>query len=105
MRKLHRLNIVSFAIFQAILIGLIGLLCGILYAFGGLIIDLLVTFGVLSSEAMSTPGLSIGTVFAFGALIGMPLIFVVGGFLLGVLEAFLYNLFQRWFGSLNINFE
>jgi len=48
---------------------LLGLLAGILYSFGGLIIDILVSFGWITSS--ETPGLSYGTVFAFGALIGI----------------------------------
>lgn len=51
----------------------VGLVLGIVYSFGGLLIDSLVSLGwVTSSE---TSGLSMGTVLAFGALIGMPLIF------------------------------
>lgn len=70
-----------FGILQALLMGLLGVLCGIFYSFGELIIDGLVTFGILSSEAVSTPGLSTGTLLAFGALIGMPTIFIVIDFL------------------------
>jgi hypothetical protein len=33
-----------------------------------------------------------GTVLAFGALIGMPLIFATLGFLVGLIEVFLNNL-------------
>lgn len=105
MKKLNRLHIVSFGIFQAVLVGLLGLLCGIVYSFGGLMVDVLVTFEILSPETFSTQGFSIGTLFAFGALIGMPLIFTLAGFFLGIIEAFLYNLVQKWFGCLNINFQ
>ena len=89
MKHLKRINVFQFAIFQAVLMALIGMLCGMLYSFGGLLIDTSVALGVLSSEAMSTPGLSFGTVLAFGALIGMPVIFAVAGFLLGIVEAVL----------------
>ena len=54
----------------------VGLVCGVLYSFGGLIVDLLTT------------GLNWGTAMAFGALIGMPVIFGASGFLLGALLAF-----------------
>ncbi|MFQ5677381.1 MAG: hypothetical protein ACE5G1_15945, partial [bacterium] len=77
---------------------LIGLILGILYSFGGLIIDALVSMGWITSA--ETPGLSFGTVLAFGALIGMPIIFATFGFIVGLIEAFLYNLFARWFGGI-----
>jgi hypothetical protein len=105
MAKFNTIRVFSFAKFQAILMTLVGLLCGILYSFGGLLIDLLVSIDLLSSKTMSTPGLSYGTVLAFGALIGMPIIFAIIGFLTGVLEALLYNLFVKWFGGVKIDFE
>ncbi len=53
----------------------LGLVAGVLYAFGGLVIDLL------------TVGLNAGTALAFMALVGMPLLFGAVGFLLGGLVA------------------
>ena len=105
MKHLKRINVIQFAIFQSVLVALIGILCGILYSFGGFLTDLFVTLGLLSPEAMSTPGLSLGTILAFGALIGMPIIFAIGGFLLGIVEAVLYNIFAAWFGGLKIDFR
>lgn len=101
MKPVKKLNVLSLAVLQAILLGLAGLLCGILYSFGGLIIDALVSLGwVTTSE---TPGLSYGTVLAFGALIGMPLIGAVAGFCLGIVEAFLFNWTARWFGGFKMS--
>jgi hypothetical protein len=105
MNKIKKIGVFSFARFQAILAGLIGLVCGILYSFGGLIIDVLVSLAILSPISMETPGLSYGTVLAFGALIGIPVIFMVAGFILGLMEAILYNLFAKWFGGLKIDVE
>ncbi|MDA3860025.1 MAG: DUF3566 domain-containing protein [Melioribacteraceae bacterium] len=104
MAKVKKINIFSFAKFQAILATFLGLIVGILYSFGGLIIDVLVSIGWVSSEDACTPGLSFGTVLAFGALVGMPLIFAMFGFLLGLVEAFIYNLFARWFGGMKFDF-
>ena len=53
----------------------LGLVCGVLYSFGGVVVDLL------------TIGLNWGTVLAFGALVGMPVIFGALGFFLGALIA------------------
>jgi len=103
MGRLHRIKIFAFAKFQAFLMGLVGIVCGILYSFGGLIIDILVSIEWVSSS--ETPGLSFGTILAFGALIGMPVLFATIGFLLGIIEAILYNLFTKWFSGLNVNFK
>ena len=78
MAKARHINIVEFTKLQTVIFLSIGALCGILYSFGGLIIDTLVSLGMLSPESMGTPGLSYGTILAFGALIGIPLIFGVG---------------------------
>ena len=92
MAKVRKIKVLSFAKFQTVLGALIGLIAGILYSFGGFIIDVLVTIGwVVTSE---TPGLSYGTVFAFGALIGMPLIGAIIGFIVGLIGTLLYNLLK-----------
>lgn len=103
MKTLNRIRVFSFAKFQAVLMALVGLLGGTLYSFGGFIIDALVSFGWITSE--ETPGLSYGTVLAFGAIIGMPFLFAASGFLTGIVEAVLYNIFAKWFGGLKIDFE
>jgi len=63
----------------------LGLGLGILYSFGGLIIDALVSLKYLDADDMSTTGLGYGTFLSFGALIGMPVIFVVVGALIGAI--------------------
>ena len=103
MEKLQKIRIIAFAKFQAFLFGLIGIICGILYSFGGLIIDILVSIKWVSSS--ETPGLSYGTLLAFGALIGIPIIFITIGFLSGIIEAILYNVFAKLFGGITINFN
>ncbi len=54
---------------------ILGLICGVLYSFGGLAYDL------------TTTGLNRGTALAFLALLGMPLAFGLVGFVLGALGA------------------
>ena len=102
MKKLKKIGILQFALFQATLLALVGLLLGFLYSVGGLIIDVLVSFDVISSE--STQGLSYGSLLALSAIIGMPLIFGVLGYLMGIVEALLYNLLYRYVGGLKIHF-
>ena len=101
MKPSKRIKVFSHAKLQAVLLGLVGVLCGILYAFGGLIIDALVSLEWITFT--ETPGLSYGTILAFGALIAMPVIFAVCGFLLGIAEAVLYNVFGKWFGGIKID--
>lgn len=100
---MKHINVFSFARFQAILAGLIGIACGVLYSFGGLIVDVLVTMGWLISD--QTPGLSYGTILAFGALVGMPILFMIGGFLMGIVEAILYNLLSKRLGTIGFDFK
>ena len=101
MAKVKKIGVLSFAKLHAVIMAIVGLLAGVLYSFGGLIIDVLVSIGWITSS--ETPGLSFGTVLAFGALIGMPIIFAAFGFIVGLIEAFLYNLFSRWFGGIEID--
>ena len=103
MAKLKRVGVFSSAKLLTIIMACVGLIAGIIYSFGGLIIDTLVTIGwVATSE---TPGLSYGTVLAFGALIGMPLMGAISGFIAGTIGAFLYNLAAKWVGGIEIDFE
>lgn len=53
----------------------VGLVCGVLYSVGGFFVDML------------TIGLNWGTAMAFGALVGMPVIFGAFGFLCGAVIA------------------
>jgi len=93
MKKLEGIGILFFARLNAILVGLAGLICGILYSFGGAIIDALVSAGwVTTSE---TPGLAYGTALAFGALVTMPVLFALAGFAYGAVAAVLFNLAVR----------
>ena len=103
--KIKKLGIFSFAKFQALLTGLLGLVAGILYSIGGFFIDLFVTLGWLSSITFETPGLSYGTILAMGALVGMPAIAAVFGFAAGIIEALLFNLFVGFFGGIELDIK
>ncbi len=94
MTKVKRIGVMSFAKFQAVLMSFVGLIAGILYSFGGAIYD------VRTSGSVNW-----GTALAFVALIAMPLIFAVFGFIVGLIEAILYNLFAKWFGGIELDFN
>lgn len=90
MAKSKEIGVLSLANLQAILLAFVGLIAGILYAVIGAIYDVLVSKGVLVSDF--TPGVSKGTALAFFAIIGMPILFAIFGFIAGAIGAFLYNL-------------
>jgi len=73
----------------------LGLGLGVLYSFGGLIIDSMVSLKYLDTDDMGTTGLGYGTILSFGALIGMPLIFGGIGGILGLLYDILSQAFRR----------
>lgn len=101
--KINKIKILSLAKMQTIFLSLIGLIAGIVYSFGGLLIDTLVSLNWITSN--ETPGLSIGTILAFGALIGMPLLFGAFGLIIGIIEGILYNFASKWFKGIEIEFE
>ena len=99
--KVIKIKFLSLIKLHTVFFAIAGLIAGILYSFGGLILDILVSIDWITSS--ETPGLSFGTVLAFGALIGMPIIFATAGFCIGLIEAILYKLFAKWLGELNID--
>ena len=70
-----RLKILPTATMLARWMAYLGLVCGVLYSVGGLVVDVL------------TIGLNWGTAMAFMALVGMPIVFGTFGFLSGALFA------------------
>jgi hypothetical protein len=101
--KIKKLKIFAFAKLHAIVGAIVGLFLGIIYSFGGLFIDVLVTLNLYTTS--ETPGLSYGTFLAFGALLGMPVIFTIVGFIIGVIVAIIYNLFAKYFIKLDFGIE
>lgn len=92
---------ISSAKFLAVLGVLVGFLCGLFYSVGGFLIDALVSMEFLSSA----PGLSYGTLLAFGALIGMPLLLGAAGFLLGMVAGLLFNGCLKGINGLQVFFD
>lgn len=104
MVKIHEISMIGFATFQAKFAMLIGLFLGVVYAVGGLATDLLVSVNLLSSASFHTDGLGIGTLLAFMALLGMPMLFATLGFIIGLFEAALYKAYLRYFQPFNADF-
>ncbi len=65
----------------------LGFIAGVLYAVGGAIYD------VLKGQVGS------GTVLAFFAIIGMPILFATFGLIVGAIGAFLNNRVAGWVGE------
>ena len=76
----QQLKIFPFAQILAVVFALLGVLAGLIYAVGGLIYDL-----------AATGSFNTGTALAFLALIGMPALFGLIGWITGVLGAILFN--------------
>lgn len=103
MKDSRKINMLPFLKFKIVMGGVFGLMMGIFYAFGGFIIDALVSANWITHS--ETPGLSYGTLLAFGALIGMPIIFAGIGLLIGIFESLAFNVLSKWMNFLEINFE
>lgn len=88
------IGVLSSSKLLAFLMAVVGLIAGILYSFGGAIYDVLTTGSV-----------NLGTALAFLALIGMPIIFAIPGFIVGAIGAFLYNLVAGWVGGIEMDFD
>jgi putative Mn2+ efflux pump MntP len=73
--------------------GFAGIIAGLIYSVGGTFYDLL------------SIGLNKGTALAYIAIPVIPLYFAIFGFVTGLIGAFLYNLFAKWFSKIEMNFE
>ena len=103
MEVLNRIGVGSAARFSTAGGVVLGLIAGVIYSFGGAIIDTLVSAGWITSD--ETPGLSSGTALAFGALLGMPVIGGVAGLVTGVSGAWLYNSVASRVGGVKVDLQ
>ncbi len=65
---------------------------GGIYSIGGAIIDLIVSMGLVSPAYWETPGLSMGTILALGAMVVLPILWGLAGYILG----FLFSAFRAY---------
>jgi hypothetical protein len=94
MARLRKVGTVFLAKLFAIVMAFLGLVAGFVYAVGGAVYDII-----------TTQELNLGTALAFGALLGMPLLFAIVGFVAGAIGAPVYNLAARWFGGIESDIE
>ena len=93
MAKVRRLGTLFSAKLQAIQWACAGFVAGVAYSVGGFLYELFT--GTLNS----------GTLLAFMALIGMPIVFAAFGFVAGAVGAVLYNLAVKGFGGIELDVE
>lgn len=84
-------------------------LMGMLYALLGLIVGVFVSlFGLLGMAAglaggrEGAPGAAMGALFGVGAIIFMPIVYGLIGFIGGLLMAWLYNFVARLAGGIEL---
>lgn len=93
MKEIKKVSVKSAVHLGSVCGGLVGLLAGVMYSFGGLIIDAVTT------------GLNEGTALAFGALLGMPLIGLGYGLVVGLVGSLLYNFVAKQVGGIKIDIK
>jgi hypothetical protein len=103
MVTIETIGVVSLARTLGALMGLVGLGTGILYSFGGAVIDVLVSYELITTS--ETPGVSWGTVLAVGALPATPIISGTVGVISGAVVAVLYNSVSKRIGGVEIRLE
>lgn len=84
MARLQHIGVLFTAKLAALSMGILGLIAGIAYSFGGFFFELF------------TNSLNTGTALAFLALLAMPLLFAASGFCAGAVVATLYNLSAKF---------
>ncbi|MBX3690381.1 hypothetical protein [Dokdonella sp.] len=90
---IKRFNVLKLAIFQGALMAAFGLLAGLM----------VLIFGSMFAGALGKP--SVGVFGGIGALIFMPIMYGVMGFIGGAIGAFVYNLVAGVVGGIEIDVE
>jgi|WetSurMetagenome_2_1015567.scaffolds.fasta_scaffold164021_2 hypothetical protein len=101
MKTLKRIDILSFAKFQTILMALIGVLAGVMIAFFGFIFQAFAGRFIEGGETFASFGMGLG----LAALVILPLVYAVIGFFVGVIGGALFNLVCRISGGIKIELE
>ena len=79
---------------------------GILYAFFGLIIGILMSlFMVVPSSMMGSAGGFSGLLMGLGVIITVPVFYGIMGFISGIIMAIPYNIIANWIGGLEVEVE
>jgi hypothetical protein len=93
MVKLRRVGVFSLAKLQGIIMAIFGLIFGIFYAI----------IGVTVGSALGATGLLAGL--GFLAIIILPIVYGIFGFIGGAVGALIYNLAAKMTGGIEMSFE
>lgn len=92
---LKRLGVLSVAKLQALTMAVFGLLIGLIYAF----------IGIIASAIGGGAEAALGIGLSLLAIIFVPIIYGIFGFIVGAIGAFVYNLFAGWVGGIEMEFS
>ncbi|KYK28292.1 MAG: hypothetical protein AYK19_21075 [Theionarchaea archaeon DG-70-1] len=98
MQEIKKIGVFSMAKIEAALGAVIGFIVGIIWA-------IIAVFVRGFAEVAGAPMRTAGPIFGVAAIVIMPLLYAVIGFIGGALIAFLYNVIAGWIGGIEIELE
>jgi hypothetical protein len=97
MKKIKRVGILSLAKFQAVMMGAVGLVIGLM--------AYLVQALLLGGTPAEAPEAQLAAAFGPMAIILFPVAYGIMGFIVGAVGAALYNLIAKWLGGIEIEIK
>lgn len=101
MKTLKRIDVLSLAKFQTVLMALMGLLVGVFVAFFGFLFQAFAGRFVEGGEALPALGAGLGV----AALFILPIVYAVIGFIAGLIGGALFNLVAAITGGIKVQLE
>ena len=101
MKKLKKIDVLSFAKFQTVLMAMVGLLVGVVFSFFGFIWQAFAGRFIEAGNTMPPFAAGLG----MAALIILPVIYAVVGFFSGLIGAALFNLVTAITGGIKVQLE
>jgi hypothetical protein len=101
MKTLKRIDILSFAKFQTVMMAMIGVLAGVMIAFFGFILQAFAGRFVEDGAGLANFGMGLG----LAALVILPLFYAALGFVVGIIGGALFNLVSKISGGIKIELE
>ncbi len=98
MQEIRRIDVVSFAKIEGALGAVIGLIVGVFAALIGIAMG-----GFADMAGMEFPGM--GLFLGAAAIIFVPIVYGIAGFIGGLIVAALYNLVAGWIGGIKVELE
>ncbi|MBN2423256.1 hypothetical protein JXB41_08595 [Candidatus Woesearchaeota archaeon] len=93
MKKIKKIGVLSAGKVLGILYAILGIFIGLVYS------GIAIVFSAFSKSLY--PGI-FSFIFGIGAIITMPIIYGIMGFIGGILTALLYNLIAKWIGGIEV---